>query len=246
MGGCSCTSGAQAGHDHKQGATSGVGLEEDRAATCACHAPACAYWHVLQDRAPAGEPVQPLPAALPAPGVLSSVGGSGCRRGCMPAWVLRQLATRACNSAASPAIHPHLSAPACCPACSLPLLQSAAKVAGLSQPTKAAFVAVLTRTCSGAGEPVPAAPVASRRAACINPKLHASDASDVTDASSYPSLPAWPGLACPAAHPHTKLATLVYCESLCGDVGVVQEMVNGEAGVALVGAWDWDRLLEGW
>jgi hypothetical protein len=44
-------------------------------------------------------------------------------------------------------------------------------------------------------------------------------------------------LPCPAAHPHTKLATLVYCESLCGDVGVVQEMVNGDAGVALVSAW---------
>ena len=24
------------------------------------------------------------------------------------------------------------------------------------------------------------------------------------------------------AHPHTKLATLVYCESLCSDVGLVQ------------------------
>ena len=56
-------------------------------------------------------------------------------------------------------------------------------------------------------------------------------------------MPALLAPACPAAHPHTKLATLVYCESLCGDVGVVQEMVNGDAGVALVGAWD--RLLGG-
>ena len=58
-----------------------------------------------------------------------------------------------------------------------------------------------------------------------------------------PPMPALLAPACPAAHPHTKLATLVYCESLCGDVGVVQEMVNGDAGVALVGAWD--RLLGG-
>lgn len=37
-----------------------------------------------------------------------------------------------------------------------------------------------------------------------------------------------------AAHPHTKLATLVYCESLCSDPGLVGEMVNGDMGPALV------------
>ncbi|PRW59606.1 kinase [Chlorella sorokiniana] len=43
-----------------------------------------------------------------------------------------------------------------------------------------------------------------------------------------------------AAHPHTKLATLIYCESLCSDVGLVQEMVNGDMGPALVGLLDLD------
>lgn len=38
----------------------------------------------------------------------------------------------------------------------------------------------------------------------------------------------------PAAHPHTKLATLVYCESLCCDVALVGEMLNGDMGPALV------------
>jgi hypothetical protein len=38
-----------------------------------------------------------------------------------------------------------------------------------------------------------------------------------------------------AAHPHTKLATLVYCEGLCIDVALVQEMLNGDTGPALVG-----------
>ena len=37
-----------------------------------------------------------------------------------------------------------------------------------------------------------------------------------------------------AAHPHTKLATLVYCESLYGDVGLVGDMLNGDMGPALV------------
>lgn len=37
-----------------------------------------------------------------------------------------------------------------------------------------------------------------------------------------------------AAHPHTKLATLVYCESLCIDVAVVGEMLNGDMGLSLV------------
>lgn len=40
---------------------------------------------------------------------------------------------------------------------------------------------------------------------------------------------------CLAAHPHTKLATLVYCEGLCIDVALVQEMLNGDTGPALVG-----------
>lgn len=40
----------------------------------------------------------------------------------------------------------------------------------------------------------------------------------------------------PAAHPHTKLATLVYCESLCCDVSLVGELLNGETGPALVGS----------
>ncbi|KAL4419367.1 hypothetical protein ABPG75_005869, partial [Micractinium tetrahymenae] len=41
-----------------------------------------------------------------------------------------------------------------------------------------------------------------------------------------------------AAHPHTKLATLVYCESLCCDVALVGDMLNGDMGPALA------RLLD--
>ncbi|PSC68021.1 serine threonine-kinase ULK4 isoform B [Micractinium conductrix] len=37
-----------------------------------------------------------------------------------------------------------------------------------------------------------------------------------------------------AAHPHTKLATLVYCESMCGDAAMVGDMLNGDMGPALV------------
>ena len=144
----------------------------------------------LQDRAAAGEPVQPFPAALPAPGALS---WQRWQPHLHTRMILGYFDERGLHLPTS-----HACARPCLPPVRC-LLQAAQKVAGLSQPTKAAFVAVLTRTISGAGEAVRVAAVAGWQCTsgtrskdqCI---LNASDA------SSYAGL-ACPCLPCsPPAH----------------------------------------------
>lgn len=129
-----------------------------------------------------------------------------------------------------------------CPPVRLPP-QPAHKVAALPPQSRTAFVAALNRTVSGAGEDGQGGLHAwlqrSRRRPCmLCMHLHCSDtccpSCGVPPSAALPAhmlshavhMPAFshspPRPRPPAAHPHTKLATLVYCESLCGDVGLVQ------------------------
>lgn len=114
--------------------------------------------------------------------------------------------------------------------------QPAAKVSAMAPQAQAAFVAVLARTISGAGEAAAAAGCTAQGGLAAQHAAAWGACVCLCAKSLTRSAPPPHPSALPPAHPHTKLATLVYCESLCADPGLVGEMVNGDMGPALVRA----------